>query len=91
MREKVRMVCSQCGSEDVFADAYAGWNVGSQAWEIVETFAKGAYCNKCEGETRIKDRSIRSKRPPQEPGGEPLARSRLIMTEITKHESVGAA
>ena len=38
----LEMVCSQCGSEEVLADAYAQWNVGSQQWEIVETFEKGA-------------------------------------------------
>lgn len=55
MNEKVRMVCSQCGSEEVLADAYAQWNVGSQQWEIVETFEKGAYCSKCDSETRIEE------------------------------------
>jgi hypothetical protein len=52
------MVYSHCGSEDVFADSYAEWNIGSQAWEVVETFDKGAYCNKCDGETRIEERPV---------------------------------
>jgi hypothetical protein len=41
MSETVRMVCSRCGSEEVVADAYAEWNVDSQAWGIVQTFDKG--------------------------------------------------
>jgi hypothetical protein len=58
MSEKIRMVCSHCGAEEVFADAYAQWNVESQAWEIVQTFDKGAYCNQCDGETRIEERRL---------------------------------
>jgi hypothetical protein len=58
MSEKVRMVCSHCGSEDVVADAYAEWDVDLQAWEIVQTFDKGAYCNQCDGETRIEERPL---------------------------------
>jgi hypothetical protein len=58
MREKVKMVCSHCDSEDVIADAYAEWDVESQVWEIVETFEKGAYCNQCEDETRIVERPV---------------------------------
>jgi hypothetical protein len=42
MTDKSKMVCSQCGSEEVLVDAYARWNVESQGWEIVETFEKGA-------------------------------------------------
>jgi hypothetical protein len=56
-KRKVKMVCSQCGSEDVFADSYAQWDVESQSWEIAQTFDKGAYCNKCDGETRIEEQS----------------------------------
>jgi hypothetical protein len=58
MSDKVRMVCSHCGSEDVFTDAYARWDVKSQAWEIAQTFDKGAYCNHCDGETRIEERPL---------------------------------
>jgi hypothetical protein len=56
MGTKVRMVCSHCGSDDVRADAYAEWDVESQKWEIAQTFEKGAYCNECDGETRIEER-----------------------------------
>jgi hypothetical protein len=60
MSETVRMVCSRCGSEEVVADAYAEWNVDSQAWEIVQTFDKGAYRTKCDGETRIEEQPAAS-------------------------------
>ena len=58
MDEKVKMVCAHCGSDDVRADAYAEWDVEAQKWEIAQTFEKGAYCNKCDGETRIEEQSI---------------------------------
>lgn len=53
MTDRVKMVCSHCGSEDVVADAYAKWNVDSQAWQVAQTFDKGGYCSQCDGETRI--------------------------------------
>lgn len=49
------MVCSHCGSEDVKADAYAVWSKTSQEWEVEDTFDKGAWCNDCDGETRINE------------------------------------
>jgi len=58
MSEKVRIVCSHCGSDEVRADAYAEWDVESQKWEIAQTFEKGAYCNQCDGETRIEERPL---------------------------------
>ena len=57
MSEKVKMVCSHCGAEEMFPDALQ-WNVESQTWEIVQTFDKGAYCNQCDGETRIEERPL---------------------------------
>jgi hypothetical protein len=35
------------------ADAYAEWDVESQSSELAQTFDKGAYCDKCDGETRL--------------------------------------
>ena len=58
MSMKVRMVCSHCASEEVVADAYAEWDVDSQGWEIAQTFDKGAYCARCDGETRIEERPL---------------------------------
>ncbi len=53
----VRMVCKTCGSEDVLCDAYAAWNYEKQEWELSSCFDKGAYCNDCDGETRIVEHS----------------------------------
>ena len=57
MSEKVKMVRAHCGSDDVRADAHAEWDVEAQKWEVAQTFEKGAYCNQCDGETRIEERS----------------------------------
>jgi hypothetical protein len=59
MSKKIKMVCAECGSDDVLADAYAEWNVAAQKWELQNTFDKGAYCNACEAETRLDERVIR--------------------------------
>ena len=50
---KTIAVCSHCGSHDVRADAYAEWDVQSQQWELAQTFEKGAFCGKCDGETTV--------------------------------------
>ena len=50
---KLQMICQNCGSINVVADAYASWSVDKQEWEVQNTFDKGAYCDDCEGETRI--------------------------------------
>lgn len=53
MAVKLRMVCHTCGSEDVLSDAYAEWSFEKQEWQLQNTFDKGAYCNACDGESRI--------------------------------------
>ena len=57
-KKKVQMVCGTCGSTDVLSDAYAQWNTETQAWELSSLFDKGAVCNVCDGETRIKEVSL---------------------------------
>mgnify|MGYP000923937903 CR=1 FL=1 len=51
-------VCATCGSDKVYADAYAVWDTSGQAWELAQTFDKGAFCNICDGETRLKFKAI---------------------------------
>lgn len=50
---KLKMICSHCRGENVVADAYAAWNVEEQEWQVESIFTKGAYCDDCQGETRI--------------------------------------
>jgi hypothetical protein len=60
MTHRVKMVCCECGSEDVLADAYAEWDAVAQVWELVETFPKGAYCSDCGCGTRIEEQPLQS-------------------------------
>jgi hypothetical protein len=53
MSNKEMPVCSHCGSADVLADAYVVWDVETQKWECANVCDKGAYCNACDGETRL--------------------------------------
>ena len=48
----IRMICRNCGSEDVLADAWTVWSTAEQRWEIGEVFEFG-HCNRCNGEARI--------------------------------------
>lgn len=57
---KITMVCSECGSTEVVADAYAAWDADKQDWTVANVFDKGAYCDTCEGETRITSAPLES-------------------------------
>lgn len=59
--ERLRMRCGNCGSEDVKADAFAVWNYELQMWEVQNTFDKGAFCEQCEGQTRIVEHDANAK------------------------------
>ena len=59
---RIKIVCRECGSEDVLSDAYAAWNRRAQRWELVDTFDKGAHCNACDGETRLDEIEIKPRR-----------------------------
>lgn len=43
-----RVHCTNCGSENVLADANVSWNVQLQDWEIEQVWEKGGYCPTCE-------------------------------------------
>jgi hypothetical protein len=58
---KVRMVCEDCGSQDVMRDAWAHWDVGSQDWVLGAVFDY-AHCDACGGETNIEERPVEPKR-----------------------------
>jgi hypothetical protein len=62
-RKKQVKVCYHCGSGDVLCDAYAAWDVDSQQWELSSTFDKGAFCNACDGETRIVSKPVECDEP----------------------------
>jgi hypothetical protein len=53
----VRIICSHCGSEDVFRDAWAEWSRTDQQWTLGSVFDH-AICNDCHGETDLKEEVI---------------------------------
>jgi len=49
----IHMVCRDCGSTEVVSDATASWDTEKQDWAVHNTFDKGAWCDECDGETRL--------------------------------------
>lgn len=47
-------VCKTCGSEEVSKDALASYNKELEKWELVTTYDKPNFCEKCDGETSLK-------------------------------------
>ncbi|MCW1431864.1 hypothetical protein [Novosphingobium sp. JCM 18896] len=52
--EKVRMVCSHCGSDEVTRDAWAAWDPQAQQWALRATFDY-AFCHRCMTDARIEE------------------------------------
>lgn len=44
---KIKIVCSECGSENVVRDATAAWDVELQDWTLCAVQDAG-YCNECD-------------------------------------------
>jgi hypothetical protein len=55
--KRYKMVCSDCGSEDIVSDAYAEWNKFTQRWELSDLHDY-SYCRSCESESRIDEVEI---------------------------------
>lgn len=50
----IKKVCNHCGSENVWMDANAHWDVEKQKWVLLDTFPN-EWCDDCEAETSIID------------------------------------
>lgn len=48
MTEKYRIVCAQCGSDDVSLEATTSWDVDKQAWSIILGRQDTGFCHDCE-------------------------------------------
>ena len=64
--EAVTWHCSGCGSTDVQRSAWALWNPELQCWEVAET-GDHAFCNGCEGETTLAERTVLPDHPMENP------------------------
>jgi hypothetical protein len=52
---RVEFACERCGGVAVTRDAWAEWQVRSQAWALCEVF-DFAFCHQCHRETRLVER-----------------------------------
>ena len=48
----VKPVCTECGSDDVLADAWAEWDAAAQEWVLRQTF-DDYVCEVCGGECSV--------------------------------------
>ena len=55
---KIEKVCEKCGSDDVFIDALAEWDVDTQSWELGTAF-DNSWCRDCDDETYIINREYK--------------------------------
>jgi hypothetical protein len=44
---RVTPICSNCQSDDIISHATVQWSNESQEWELANTFAQPAHCNRC--------------------------------------------
>lgn len=54
---RIEMICARCGGDNVMRDAWAVWDATAQEWSLGAVFDYG-YCDDCERETTIEERSI---------------------------------
>lgn len=45
--------CSECGSKDVKADAWAEWDENKGEWVLAQTFESTTHCEDCGGECSL--------------------------------------
>lgn len=62
-------VCNVCGSDQVTREAWAAWDVATQAW-ILNTAFDFAYCHRCLGYAQL-DRLLLTSPPPGLPSRTP--------------------
>ena len=51
--EPQKPVCRSCGGDSVVIDGAARWNMAGQDWGLSGTYDDSAYCDDCEGETKL--------------------------------------
>ena len=57
MDKREKPVCSHCGSDEVYRDACAAWNIETQQWELVTVY-DNADCEQCQSETSLEMVSV---------------------------------
>jgi hypothetical protein len=52
--QSVRMICRECGSEDVTREAWAAWDAGAQEWVLGAVF-DFAFCHACMTDAKLEE------------------------------------
>jgi hypothetical protein len=52
MADKEKPVCTDCGGDNVSADAWSRWDIEKQQWELSQTF-DDTFCHDCEGSCKV--------------------------------------
>ena len=53
----IRIVCRDCGSEDVARDAWASWDVERQEWVLGAVLDDG-HCHRCEAPAKLVEQLV---------------------------------
>lgn len=56
--KRIKMVCGNCGSENILKDAYAIWSVESQEWELLAVY-DNTRCEECGAEDSCEEKEIK--------------------------------
>ena len=51
---RVKMVCRDCGSDNIDRDAWVKWDTELQEWAVSQLLVRG-YCYSCDQDTYIKE------------------------------------
>lgn len=54
LRMQAKPACSNCGSSNIWAEAFARWNERKQCWEVADLLDGNTVCNHCGQQTEIK-------------------------------------
>jgi hypothetical protein len=54
MIERINIICSTCGSDNVSRDAWADWDTPTQQWVLGNVFDY-CHCHTCDRESRLKE------------------------------------
>lgn len=54
---RIIFVCDSCGTAGVTREAWAAWDVETQAWALAELFDY-AFCHSCHRRTQLKERAM---------------------------------
>jgi len=55
MKEPVRVVCEECGGDDIHRDAHARWDTGNQCWDLGTVYDDTNFCLDCAKHIHVKE------------------------------------